>query len=42
MVHNEARAEEPSAELRDFLRGHIAFMKPAHPAQAERLANELR
>lgn len=40
VIHNRSRAEPDPAMVR-FLGGYIAFMKPAHPEEAARLAREL-
>ncbi len=37
MVHKQAQEGRPDGEMVDFLLGHAAFMKPAHPEQAAKL-----
>ncbi|OGV55404.1 MAG: hypothetical protein A2X45_23920 [Lentisphaerae bacterium GWF2_50_93] len=41
MVHRQAQEGSPDGEMVDFLLGHAAFMKPAHPEQSAKLKETL-
>ena len=41
MVHAQSRSDHPDEDMVRFLRGHLSFMRPAHPDQAERLLQQL-
>ncbi len=41
MAHAQSRSGSPEEGMKSFILGHAAFMKPAHPEQAERLRNQV-
>jgi retron-type reverse transcriptase len=41
LVHNHVHSPAPSPRMTAFLRGHAAFMRPAHPETAARMERDL-